>query len=226
MTYVRHFIAAALIVTPVVASAQDAAKIGQKQKAWMVSNFRSGLTCSATPGGSAVSFSGEASFDASGDGGVDVSVAPGDGGLPTITAMAINTKGTGASTGRMASQSCPTSDASSGSSAAACSVSGDVQSPTVRFTVPLSALGDGSATAKNYVGHVTLIKQRTSAALISMWASRKGYDYYKAQSDMSSAGASVKNPELMRMATCDSSKLITKGDKPMIATYDLVTLKK
>lgn len=222
MTKLRYLVVAALVATPTLASAQDAAKLGQKQKSWMVSNFRSGLTCSATPGGSAVSFSGEASFDASGDGGVDVSVSSGGGGLPTITAHAISTKGAGANDRGMAPQSCPSGDASSSSSAAACSVSGDVQSPVVRFTVPLSALGDGSSTAKNYVGHVTLIKQRTDSA---RWLSKKGYDYYKAQSDLSSAGTTV-NPGLTVIAACDSSKLTAKDSKPLLATYDLAVAKK
>lgn len=222
MTFVRHFIAAAVIVTPVVASAQDAARIGQKQKSWMVSNFRSGLTCSATPGGSAVSFSGEASFDASGDGGVDISVSPGDGGLPTITAHAIKTKGAGGVDRGMAPQSCP-SGASAGSSAAACSVSGDVQSPVVHFTVPLSAFGD-AATSKNYVGTVTIVKRASGPSLIGMWLSKKGYDYYAARSDMGAAGA-VAHPGMLVIASCDSSKVTAKG-KPMIATYDLATLKK
>ena len=221
MTLLRHCIAAALVMTPVVASAQDAAKIGVKQKQWTTSSFRTGLTCSATPGGSAVSFSGTVSFDPSDDGGIDISVATGADGLPTITAHAIKTKGAGANDRGMAPQSCPTGDAASGSSAAACSVSGDVQSPTVRFTVPLSAFGDGS-TAKNYVGHVTLIKQRTVAALL---LSKKGYDYYKAQSDLSSAGA-VANPMFTKLMTCDSSALPAKGGKPMIATYDLAVQKK
>ena len=214
--------ATALLFTPSLGLAQDgSARVGIKQKAWMTSNFRSGLTCSATPGGSAVSFSGTGSFDASDDGGVDISVATGADGLPTITAHAIKTKGAGANDRGMAPQSCPTGDASSGGSAVACSVSGDVQSPTVHFTVPLSAFGDGS-TAKNYVGHVTLIKQRTDSAL---WLSKRGYDYYKAHSDLSSAHANA-NPMFTKLMTCDSSALTAKGGKPMIATYDLVMQKK
>jgi len=225
MTLLRHFIAAALLVTPAVASAQDAAKLGQKQKMWMAANFRTGLTCSATPGGSAVSFTGEASFDASGDGGVDVSVASSSGGLPIVTAVAINTKGTGADKNRAAVSPCPAADASSSSSAAACSVSGDEQSPTVSATVPLSALGDAT-TAKLYVGTVTIVKRAAGGPLLGMWLSKKGYDYYQAQSAMSSAAASVKNPDLMVIATCDSSKVIAKGGKPTSASYDLVMGKK
>ena len=80
--------ATALLFTPSLGLAQDgSARVGIKQKAWMTSNFRSGLTCSATPGGSAVSFSGTSSFDASDDGGVDISVATGTAALMTLLVL-------------------------------------------------------------------------------------------------------------------------------------------
>lgn len=217
--------AAALLITPTMGLAQDdSAKLGQKQKAWMVSNFQI-FDCALVPGPAAfLTGGGTVSFDASGDSGIDLAVASGDGGIPTITAHAINTKGTGTNNGRMAPQSCPTADASSGGSAPACTVSGDVQSPTVRFTVPLAALGD-SATAKSYVGTVTIVKRASSESLIGMYLSKKGYDYYQVQNNRSVAGVQA-NPGLMVLATCDSSKLTAKGGKPMTATYDLAVAKK
>ncbi|MDQ3080025.1 MAG: hypothetical protein M3R03_08525, partial [Pseudomonadota bacterium] len=141
-----------------------------KQKAWLASAFRS-FDCALVPGpAAAITGGGTVSFVSSGVGGIDLAVASGDGGIPTIVAHAINTKGTGANTGRVAPQSCPSSDASSGGSAPACTVSGDVQSPTVRFTVPLAALGDPS-TAKSYVGTVTIVKRASSESLIGMYLS-------------------------------------------------------
>jgi hypothetical protein len=211
MRPLRQFLLAVLVVTPTFASAQDAARLGGKQKLWMAANFRTGLTCSATPGGSAVSFSGQASFDASGDSGVDVSISSIGGVLPTISAVAINTKGAGADKGRTAAQTCPVGGAAS-DGAASCSVSGDPHEATVRFTVPLAALGE-LGKSKELTGHVTLIKRSPDPAARA-WQSKKGYDYYQAQS-------------LTLLATCDSSGgSAAKGDKPVRATYDLVMGKK
>lgn len=210
MTLLRHVLFAALLVAPGIASAQDAAKLGQKQKMWMPANFRTGLTCSATPGGSAVSFSGQASFDASEAGGIDVSVSSSSGVLPTITAVAINTKGTGADKNRTASQTCPVGGAASDGTAS-CSVWGDPHEATVRFTVPLAALGE-LGKSKELTGHVTLIKRSPDPAARA-WLSKKGYDYYQAQS-------------LTVLATCDSGALTAKGGKPSTATYDLAVGKK
>lgn len=217
--------AAALLITPTVGIAQDdSAKLGQKAKAWMTSNFRS-FECALVPGpAAAIIGGGTVSFVSSGVGGIDLAVASGDGGIPTITGFAINTKGTGSNSGRMAPQSCPTAHASS-SSSAACAVSGDVQSPTVRFTVPLAALGD-SATAKSYLGTVTVVKRASSESLIGMYLSKKGYDYYQVQSNNRSDAGVHANPGLMVLATCDTSKLAVSGDKPMTATYDLAVAKK
>lgn len=223
MKLLHYYIAAVLIVAPTLASAQEtAARIGQKQKAWLVSNFRTGLTCSASPGG-AVSFSGQLSFDDSDNDGIEIAVSSDGGATPVITAHAINIKGTGANSQRTVVQACPVGGASR-DGAASCSLWGDPHEADFSITVPLSALADGPSAAKNYVGHVTLIKQRTSAA-ISAWLSKKGYDYYRAQNDRSAAGATI-DPAMTPLATCDSSKLTTKGEKPIIATYDLVLLKK
>jgi hypothetical protein len=223
MTLLRHYVAAALIVTPTLAAAQDGSvRLGQKQKAWMVANFRTGLACAASPGGSAVSFSGQALFDASSDGGIEISVTTDGGGMPVVTAHAINTKGTGGSNHRAAAQACAAGGGSS-DGAASCSLWGDPHEADVRFTVPLSALGE-LGKSKELTGHVTLIKRSPDLAARAL-LSKKGYDYYKAQSDLSAAGATA-NPAMTLLATCDSSKLTSKGEKPMIATYDLVLLKK
>lgn len=218
--------AAALLIAPTVGIAQDdSAKLGQKAKAWMTSNFRS-FDCTLVPGpAAAITGGGTVAFVSSGVEGIELAVASGDGGSPTITAFAINTKGTGSSSGRMAPQSCPTSDAFSGGSAPACTVSGDVQSPTVRFTVPLAALGD-PATAKNYVGTVTIVKRTSSESLIGMYLSKKGYDYYQVQNNNRSNNGVSANLGLMVLAACDSSKLIAKGGKPLTGTYDVAVAKK
>ncbi len=91
--------------------------------------------------------------------------------------------------------------------------------------VPLAALGD-SATAKSYVGTVTIVKRASSEPLIGMYLSKKGYDYYQVQNNNRLVAGIHANPGLMVLATCDSSKLAAKGDKPMTATYDLAVAKK
>ena len=218
--------ATALLFTPTLGLAQDgSARVGVKQKAWMVSNFRS-FDCSLSGSPAALSGTGTVSFDASGNGGIEVAVSTGADGAPVVSAHAINTKGTGSNNGRGMNNTCAirAADGADSSKGATCDLSGDANAPTVHFTVPLSAFGDGS-TAKNYVGHVTLIKQRTAPGE----GARKGYEYYKAQSDMSSAHANA-NPLYTGIATCGTNaladKTAPKSSSPMIATYDLAVAKK
>jgi len=223
MRLIFQVVAVALVIAPAVASSQEEAKLGQKQKAWLVSNFRAGLDCSSVQGG-VLSFSGKASFEASGDGGVEVSASPSGEGLATVTAVAINTKGTGADKNRAAPPACAAIAPTSG--AAACSVSGDAHSPTVSATVPLSVFA--AQPSSRYVGTVTIVKRTMPPGESpTAGASRKGYEYYKARSDMASAGAAA-NPRLTYLATCDSSALSSKskGSKPSVATYDLAVAKK
>jgi hypothetical protein len=218
--------AAALLITPTICVAETNAKIGQNQKMWMPANFRS-FDCALAPGpSSALTGGGVVSFDASDDSGVDLAVSSGNGGVPTVTAHAINIKGMAATSHRMAPQSCTTAPASSGTSsgAAACSVSGDVEAPTARFTVPLAALGDLAA-AKSYVGTVTIVKRASSEAMVGKYLSKKGYDYYQAQGNVA-AVRDPADPGLKVIATCDSTNVIAKGGKPMTATYDLAVGKK
>ena len=217
--------ATALLFTPSLGLAQDgSARIGVKQKAWMVSNFRS-FDCSLSGSPASLSGTGTVSFDASGDGGIEVAVSTGPDGAPVVSAHAIKTKGAGANDRGM-NNTCAirAADGADLSKGATCDLSGDASAPTVHFTVPLSAFGDGS-TAKNYVGHVTLIKQRTAPGD----GARKGYEYYKAQSDMSSAHANA-NPLYTGIATCGTNaladKTAPKSNSPMIATYDLAVAKK
>ncbi len=223
MKLICQVVAVALIIAPAVASSQQEAKLGQKQKAWLVSNFRAGLDCSSVQSG-VLSFSGKAWFDADadGDGGVEVTASPSGEGLVTVAAVAINTKGTGADKNRAAQPACAAVAPTSG--AAACSVSGDAQSPTVSATVPLSVFA--SPASSRYVGTVTIVKRTLpSGESRTSWASKKGYDYYKVRSDMASSGAAT-NPQLTFLATCDSSALSSKGSKPSLATYDLAVAKK
>ena len=218
--------ATALLFTPSLGLAQDgSARVGVKQKAWMVSNFRS-FDCSLSGSPASLSGTGTVSFDASGDGGIEVAVSAGPDGAPVVSAHAIKTKGAGANDRGM-NNTCAirAADGADPSKGATCDLSGDASAPTVHFTIPLSAFGDGS-TAKNYVGHVTLIKQRTAPGE----GARKGYEYYKAQTDMSSAHANA-NPLYTGVATCGTNALADKtapkkGSTPMILTYDLVMAKK
>lgn len=231
MRLICQFVAVALIVAPAVASSQEEAKLGQKQKAWMVSNFRSGLECSGVPAGGiaagaiagrAIAWRGQASFDARGKGGIEVTVTRPAGGVPTVTAYAINTKGTGANSGRAAVPTCPA--APSSPDMATCTVSGDASAPMVSAVIPLSVFGDASAS--RYVGTVTIVK-RSEADVMAPGPgnSRKGYDYYQSQSDLAAAAAQI-DPSLRYLATCDSSALSSKGSKPSLATYDLAVAKK
>ncbi|MEO6248680.1 MAG: hypothetical protein ABIO85_08905 [Sphingomicrobium sp.] len=222
MTLYRHYVAAALIVTPLLASgAAQAKEIPRvvKQKQWLPANFRT-FDCAVGPGPS-LSASGTLSFDEGDAAGIELAVTSGLGGLPSVLAHAIKTKGAGAND-RSLAQSCTTQSADGSiASGTSCSLSGDSGAPNVRFTLPLSALGD-DATAKNYVGHVTLIKQRIAAGGAG---SKKGYDYYQAQSDMAEGGSGA-NPLFEAVARCDRSALASKGGKPSLATYDLAVAKK
>ena len=218
--------ATALLFTPSLGLAQDgSARGGPKQLGGLIYNFRS-FDCALVTGQPPfLSGSGTGSFGASGDGGIEVAVSTGPDGAPVVSAHAIKTKGAGANDRGM-NNTCAirAADGADPSKGATCDLSGDASAPTVHFTIPLSAFGDGS-TAKNYVGHVTLIKQRTAPGE----GARKGYEYYKAQSDMSSAHANA-NPLYTPVATCSTNaladKTAPKGGKPMIATYDLVMQKK
>lgn len=221
MRLICQVVAVALMLAPVVGASQEPAKPGQRQKPWLFSSFPAGLDCSSVQGG-ALSFSGKASFDATVDGGVEVSASPSGEGLATVTAVAINTKGTGADKNRPAKTACAAVAPTSG--AAACSLSGDANSPTVSATVPLSVFAGPEAS--RYVGTVTIVKRTLpTGESPSAAASKRGYDYYKARSDMASAGANA-NPQLTYLATCDSSALSSKGSKPSVATYDLAVAKK
>jgi hypothetical protein len=221
MRLIHQAVAVALIIAPAIAPAQEGAKLGQKQKAWMVSNFRAGLHCSSVHAG-ALSFSGKATFDAGVDGGVEVSASPSGEGPATVTALAINTKGTGAHKYSPARTACSAVAPTNG--AAACSISGDASSPTVSATIPLSVFA--APAGSRYVGTVTIVKRTIPPGEShDAPASKRGYDDDKARSDMASAGAAT-NPQLTMLATCDSSALSSKGSKPSLATYDLAVAKK
>lgn len=110
-----------------------------------------------------------------GDDGVAFDIAPPPGGTPTISAHAINTKGTGATNkGRLAdpSTTCSAEPAPGGRMRAApaptCSVEESGDDVTATFTLPLSAFG---ASAKT--GHVTLMKRGDAADGASVVAACK-----------------------------------------------------
>lgn len=99
--------------------------------------------------------------------GLDLNVAATGSGAPTVTAHAINTKGTGATNGRATGQDCSVEPSPRGTipagartpaTQATCSLATEGNNLAWSFTVPLAAFGPES-TAKNYVGHVTLIKR-------------------------------------------------------------------
>jgi len=130
--------------------------------------------------------------------GVDLDVSTSDtGGTPTISAHAINTKGTGATNnGRLAEpqpQACTadpagamTRRAAAAAAPASCTVDEAEGGATVMFSVPLAAFGTSEKTFK---GHVTLLKRGDDAG-----------------------GAKI-------VAQCSSTK-------PSSASWDLATLKK
>ena len=79
--------------------------------------------------------------------------------------------------------------------------------------------------AKSYVGTVTIVKRASIEAMTGMYLSKKGYDHYQARS-ASAAAKMQADPGLMVVASCDSTKLTSKGGKPMLASYDLAVGKK
>lgn len=225
MNHLRLVVCAALLLTHTTTLAQnESLKTGVKQKAWTAANFRS-FKCTIMPGSSpALIGEGIAAFDTSEDNVLEIAVSSGDGSSPMVTAHAINTKGTGGSNRRGAAATCSSTGALPSDVAAACSMSGDDKSPMIRFTLPLSALGE-PAKDRSYIGTVTIVKRIAREVSSEVTRSKKGYEYYKAQSDKLATPAEV-YPGLIFIAACDSSKLIAKGGKPAVATYDLAVGKK
>ncbi|MEO5640653.1 MAG: hypothetical protein ABIQ98_02675 [Sphingomicrobium sp.] len=232
MKKLYHAVAVALLVTPTLALSQELAEqIGAKQKAWLTSNFRTGLSdCAIVPlkDGFALSGTGVATFDDSDGGGLDFSIATAPGAAPVVTALAIKTKGTSAQRQRAIDSVCEATAsaagrASSGSSLT-CSVSGSPDAPEIRFVVPLATLGDAGS-AKSYVGTVTIVKRAADAAAIAQFLSKKGYDYYQARGAMSARATSSQPTEMTVVAACDTSGLSAKAGKP-VAHYDLAVNKK
>ncbi|MDO7841048.1 hypothetical protein [Sphingomonas immobilis] len=229
---------AAILIAPALSNAQlDRAAV--KQKAWLSSNFATGLaSCSELREGEGFSLSGTATVAFadrdSDDDGYDFAVAD-TGGVPTIAAHAINTKGTGATNGRSAAQGCGlapsprgtipagrlAAGAVAGIAVAKCSLSGDPDAPTASFTVPLSSFGGA---AKTYVGHVTLIKREASTPAVSEFVTKKSYDkYQELAAERSASGGDI---AMKVVASCDTSGLTAKAGKPSAASYDLAIGKK
>lgn len=225
-------LASTALPAPALAQA-PAGRLGRaNQKAWLPANFRTGLAdCAVLRQGDGFAVAGEGSavFDESDEadkgadaGGVDFAVAPGAGAVPEVAAHAINTKGTGGSNHRAGAQSCALAPSPRGTLPAerraappnaTCSVSGDADAPVVHFAVPL-ALFDPAGTdtkKKNYVGHVTLIKQRTVAP------GGHATDWIKPSYD---------GTPLRIVARCDAGGIAAKGGQPMRASYDLALAKK
>ena len=231
MKKLYHAVAVMLLVTPALTPAlalaqEQAGRIGTKQKAWLASNFRTGLSnCTIAPvkQGFAVSGTGVASFDDRDGDGLDFSIATAAGIAPTVTALAIKTKGTGAQRQHAVDAVCEAAasvdgKASDGSSPT-CAVSGSPNSPEVRFVVPLAAFGD-AASAKSYVGTVTIVKRAADAGVIAHFLSRKGYQYYQARSNMSARVSMAQPIEMTVVAACDTSGLSAQAGQP-VAHYDL-----
>ena len=223
-----HAVAVALLVTPALALSQEQAeRIGTKQKSWMAANFRTGLSgCAIVPlkDGFALSGTGVSSFDDSDGDGLDFSIVTVAGAAPTVTALAIKTKGTSAQRQRAMDSVCEATTSPDGTaSSPACAVSGSPDAPAVRFVVPLSTWSD-AASAKSYVGTVTIVKRAADAAVIAHFMSRKGYVYYQSRSI--GANASSSQPiEMTVVAACDTSGLSAKSGQP-VAHYDLAVSKK
>lgn len=232
MNRLYHAFAVMLLVTPTLALAQEQAeRIGTKQKAWLVANFRTGPSdCAIAPVKQdfAVSGTGVASFDDSDGDGLDFAIATAGGAAPTVTALAIKTKGTGAQRQHAVDAVCEAAVAADGKasdgSSATCAVSGSPNSPEVRFVVPLAAFGDAGS-VNSYVGTVTIVKRAADAAAIAHFLSKKGYDYYKAQSDRAARASAAKPIEMTVVAACDTSGLSAKAGQP-VAHYDLAVGKK
>lgn len=230
MKTLYHAVAVMLLVTPTLSLAQEQAeRIGTKQKAWLPASFRTGLSdCAIAPlkQGFAVSGTGVASFDDSDGDGLDFSIATAAGAAPTVTALAIKTKGTGAQRQRAVDAVCVAAadgKASDGSSPT-CAVSGSPNSPEVRFVVPLAAFGDAGS-AKSYVGTVTIVKRAAGAAAVARFLSKKGYDYYQAQSGRAARASAAQPIEMTVVAACDTSGLSAKAGQPVVH-YDLAVGKK
>jgi len=197
---------AVILVTPAIAREQIAQSEGvqrQKQKAWSPANFRTRLdecALTRTPDGFAVSGSGVIDLDE--DARLDLAITEGSNGEPTVSAHAINTKGTGGRNGRMANgQACALAPSPRGTlpagavmaqQTATCAVSGDPDRPRLTFDMPLSVFG----TAKTHGGHVTLIRHSEGAA----------YDV-----------------EMKVIASCDTSRLAAKVGQPVWGNYELVS---
>lgn len=232
MKKVCHALSVMLLVNPSLARAQEQAeRIGTKQKAWLTSNFRTGLSeCAIAPlkQGFAVSGTGVASFNDSDGDGLDFSIATAAGVAPTVTALAIKTKGTSAQRKRAVDQACPAAPspdggASSGASPV-CAVTGSPDAPEVRFWVPLAAFGDAGS-GKSYVGTVTIVKRAADAAAAARFLSKKGYDFYQAQSGRANRASAAQPIEMTVVAACDTSGLSAKAGQP-VAHYDLAVGKK
>ena len=235
MKRLYHAVAVMLLVTPALtptlALAQEqAGRIGTKQKAWLASNFRTGLSnCAIAPlkQGFAVSGTGVASFDDRDGDGLDFSIATAAGIAPTVTALAIKTKGTGAQRQRAVDAVCEAAASADGKasdgSSPTCAVSGSPSSPEVRFVVPLAAFGDAGS-AKSYVGTVTIVKRAADAAAARL-LSKKGYDFYQAQSGRAARASAAQPIEMTVVAACDTSGLSAKAGQPK-AHYDLAVGKK
>ena len=232
MKNVYHALSVMLLVTPTLARAQEQAeRIGTKQKAWLVSNFRTGLSdCAIAPlkQGFAVSGTGVASFDDSDGDGLDFTIATVAGAAPAVTALAIKTKGTSAQRQRAVDAVCEASATSAGTASDSfsptCAVSGSPNSPQVHFVVPLAVFGDAGP-AKSYVGTVTIVKRAADAAAVAQFLSKKGYDHYMAQSDRAARASAAQPIEMKVVAACDTSGLSAKAGKP-VAHYDLAVGKK
>lgn len=228
--------AAAILITPAIAREQIAQSEGsqrQKQKAWIPANFRVGLdacSLSRTPDGFAVSGTGAINFDE--DASIDLVIGESNNGEPSVTAHAINTKGTGAQNHRtMEGQACTLAPSPRGTipagaavaeQTATCAVSGDPDTPLLTFEIPLSAFG----AAKSIVGHVTLIKREPGTTPVTHFLSKKGYDYYQAKSEMAAPTGASSDIEMEVIASCDTSGLTAKAKQPMRASYDLALGKK
>ena len=233
MKKVYHMVALAVLMTPMLARAQDQGKvIPTKQKAWLVSNFRTGLSdCAIVPlkEGVGVSGTGTASFDNRDGDGLAFSIMTAAGIAPTVTALAIKTKGTSAQRQRALDQACSASASPDGTASSAsgptCAVSGSPETPEVRFMVPLATFDD-VASAKAYVGTVTIVNRADAdAAIIVHFMAKKGYEYYQAQRDRAARPDAADPIAMTVVAACDTSGLSAKSDTP-VAHYDLAVGKK
>jgi len=221
MRSIRIITIAALLIAPSIGQAQgESARLGQKQKSWTPANYRT-FECALGVDGTSLTGTATVAFDGSGDAGVELAVSSGEGGVPTVAVHAINTKGTGATNGRAAAQPCSAARPSLETNVAMCTLSGDDQLPTARFSIPL-ALFAGSASS---IGTVTIVKSTSTESTVGTRLSRKGYDYYQARSDEGVA-LTGRDSAVEVIARCDSAALKSKAGKPTTATYDLVMAKK